>query len=250
MEQLVPPLAHRAVTALEALADPPVAAGRPAVRVCMVQSIDGVSAIDGTSGGLGDADDRAFYLACRSLADIVLVGAETVRSEAYGPAKLTPQLVVARLDRGQSALPRIAVVTRSMRLDLTSPLFADARDRPIVLTCEAAPHDAVHAAERVADVVVAGSTDVDLPSALRLLARDGCNLIGCEGGPTINGALLRAALVDELCISVAPVVAGPGPRIAEGAFAATAFGLHKLFRAGDRMFMRLRPTPADTPDDG
>lgn len=243
MLQLAPPVPHGEVTALEALADPPRANGRPAVRICMVQTIDGVAAIDGRSGPLGGEADRAFFLACRALADVVLVGAQTVRAERYGPAKLTPQLVVARQDRGQPPVPPIAVVSASLDLDPTAPFFTAARARPIILTCHAAPAARRTALAGVADVLIAGDETVDMATAVQLLGRDGCRLIGCEGGPRINAALLAAGLVDELCLSIAPFLAGDGPRIATPPVPATPLAVHKCFLAEGALFVRLRPRP-------
>lgn len=248
MRQVLPPVPHDEVTALEALADPPVAADRPAVRVCMVQSIDGVAAIDGSSGPLGSPADRAFYLAARSLADVVLVGAETARAEGYGPARLTPQLVVARMERAQPPLPRIAIVSRSLRLDLSAPFFTDARARPIVITCAAAPADQRRQAARVADVIVAGDESVDMVRAVHALAVDGCRLIGAEGGPTLNAALATAGLMDELCLSIAPMLAAQGPHVIGHLDTPLAMALHKLFVDDGNVFMRLRPA-APRPDD-
>lgn len=241
MQQLIPPVPHGQVTALEALADGPTAAGRPAVRLCMVQSLDGVTAVDGTSGALSSDADRAFYVACRSLADTVLVGAQTVRSEGYGPARLTPQLVVARLERGQPDLPRIAVVSRTLALDFDGPLFTEARQRTIVVTCEAAPANLRAKAATMAEVVVAGDDAVDLATALSALNRDGCRLVGCEGGPTLNAQLLDAGLVDEVCLSISPQLVGDGPRLTSSLRHPHPMRLHALLREGDGLFMRLRP---------
>lgn len=242
IQQLVPPPPHDApLTAVEALADPPSASNRPAVRVCMVQSIDGVVAIDGTSGALGGVADREFFLACRSLADIVLVGAQTVRAEGYGPARLTPQLVVARQGRGQPTHPSIAIVSRSLNLDFTSPLFTEPRAPTTVITCEAVDSDRRSAAEDAANVIVAGDESVDLALAVGALGSDGCRLISCEGGPTLNAHLFSAGLVDELCLSIAPVVVGDGPRFVTPPIEHGALTLHRLIRADDYLFARFRP---------
>ena len=79
------------------------------------------------------------FSALRAVADIVLAGAGTVRTERYGPARMLPAHEDARRSRGQSPRPRIAVVTRSLALDLDLPLFRDASDeyRPIVITTTA-----------------------------------------------------------------------------------------------------------------
>lgn len=206
------------VDPLEELSDLPTRDDRPAVRVVMIQSIDGTVAVDGRSGPLSGPADTEIYLANRSLADVVLVGAETVRAEDYGPARLTPALVAAREGRGQPPRPRIGVVSRSLDLDPASRLFTGTGVRPTVLTTEDASRDRRDRLAEVADVVVAGRGDVDLTEALHELGRQGTRRVVCEGGPTLNGALFRAGLVDEVCLTIAPVLAGDGPRAAAGRF--------------------------------
>lgn len=179
--------------------DPPEGEGRPGLRVNMIASADGAVTVDGRSGGLGGAGDRAVFHALRARADVVLVGAGTVRAERYGPP---------RGDRP----PRIAVVTRSCDLDWDAPLFAEPTTRPLVVTVAGAPPDRLARAGEVADVVVAGAEDVDLPRALRLLGDRGARAVLCEGGPSLNGRLAAAGLVDELCLTVAPLLAGGDAR--------------------------------------
>lgn len=243
----VEPIAREATMLATLAADPPRASGRPAVRLCMVQSVDGVAAVDGTSGPLGTPADREFFLACRSLADILLVGAGTARAEGYGPARLTPELIAARRERGQADLPPIAVVSRTLDLDLRAPFFTAAAARPIVVTCAAAPRRELDAITRMADVVVAGDRRVDLGAALADLGRSGARLVGCEGGPSLNGELLRAGLVDEVCLSVSPLIVGSGPRVVAGGGPIVPLTLHDAFRDGDSLFMRLRPRTASEP---
>ena len=204
---------------VDAYADLPVAVGRPGVRLNMIASIDGAIAVDGTSGGLGGDADRRVYLALRSLADIILVAAGTVRAEDYGPARLPEPLVADRLTRGQAPVPRIAVVSRSLDLDWAAPLFADADPgaRPLVLTCAAAPADALRRAGGAAEVVVAGDAVVDLPTALVALGARGARAVLAEGGPRLNAALAAAGVLDELCLTVSPrLVGGDARRILDG----------------------------------
>lgn len=227
--------------------DPPTATGRPAVRLCMVQSIDGSAAIDGVSGALGGDADREFFLACRSLADVVLVGAGTIRAEGYGPARLTPDLIAARRRRGQDDVPPIAVVSHSMGIDLTSDLFRRARPRPIIITWEGAPTDRIAAARAAADVIVAGRGGVDLDAALARLWESGHRLVGCEGGPSLNAALVRAARVDEIALSVALTLVGDGPRIVTGGFAPVDMSVHSMLSEDDGLFLRLRPRTRSGP---
>lgn len=196
-----------------------LAADRPFVLLNMVSSADGAIAVDGLSGGLSSAADKEVFFLLRSLADAIIVGAATARAENYGPPRLSSQLVEEREQRGQHALPRIAVVTRSMRLDWSSRLFAhQAADpqpaRPCVVCPADAPAAELAAADKVADVITAGEGDVDLAEGLRQLAAAGAKVVLCEGGPTLNGQLLAAGLVDELCLTLSPaLVGGLGRRI-------------------------------------
>ena len=183
-------------------------AGRPSMRMNMIASVDGATAVDGVSGGLGGPADHAVFMHLRALADVVLVGAGTVRAEGYGPPRLPDELREARRRRGQAPLPRLAVVSRSCALDWDAPIFRDTASRPIVVTAERAPAERRTAAARVADVVTAGAEDVDLAAALGALAGLGAGSVLAEGGPRLNGTLAAAGLVDELCLTVAPRLAG------------------------------------------
>lgn len=180
----------------------------PLVRVNFVASTDGAVTVDGRSGGLGSAADRRVFGTLRELADVVLVGAGTVRAENYGGAR--------RPTRGTTTPPPIAVVTGSAQLDPAARLFTDTRVAPIVLTGPAAPADRLALlADAGADVVV---LDPLSPAAvLGELGRRGLYRVLCEGGPRLFGDLVAADLVDELCLTVAPVLAaGAAGRIAVG----------------------------------
>ena len=198
--RLLVPEAIPGVDPLDVYRDVPVVEGRPAVRLNMICSADGASAVDGRSGGLGGPADRKVFAALRSLADVVLVAAGTVRAEHYGPAKVP-----------------IAVVSGSLRLDWETPFFTAAVHRPIVVTSALAPATTVQQAEAVADVLVAGDAAVDLGDAVAQLGARGFTHVLAEGGPTLNGALTAAGLLDELCLTIAPVlVSGDAKRILAG----------------------------------
>jgi riboflavin biosynthesis pyrimidine reductase len=185
---------------LEVYRDLPVVEGRPAVRLNMIGSVDGAAAVDGRSGGLGGPADRKVFAALRSLADVVLVAAGTVRAEHYGPGPLP-----------------IAVVSGSLRLDWDTPFFTAATHRPIVITAGRAPAGGRHRAETVADLVVAGDAEVDLAEAVAQLGERGFGHVLAEGGPSFNGSLAAAGLLDELCLTIAPVlVSGDAKRILVG----------------------------------
>jgi riboflavin biosynthesis pyrimidine reductase len=202
---------------------------RPWVLVNMIASVDGAATDpSGRSAGLGGPADLRVFAGIRGVADVVLAGAGTVRTERYGPARVLADLEEARRARGQSAQPRIAVVTRSLALDLELPLFREATDeyRPIVITTTAgldrvrstAGASATRDLAMVAEIVVAGDESVDWDTALRALrttARAGVVLV--EGGPNTNAQLVAADLVDELCLTVAPQLSGAdGLRIVSG----------------------------------
>jgi riboflavin-specific deaminase-like protein len=190
---------------------------RPWVLVNMVTTADGGTAVDGRSGPLGGAPDRRVFPHVRAVADVVLAAAGTVRAETYGPPKLTEELRAQRAERGQNEVPRLAIVTSSLDLDPTWALFTEAELPPLVITTEDAPADRLAALQRVAVVLTAGTGRVDLHQALGHLHRHDEGVVLCEGGPSLNGQLLASGLVDELCLTVAPLAIGGGSaRIAHG----------------------------------
>jgi 5-amino-6-(5-phosphoribosylamino)uracil reductase len=216
VRRLLPSPADR-VALIDAYPPLPARGGRPSVRVNMIASVDGATAVEGASGGLGGPADRAVFLHLRSLADLVLVGAGTVRAEGYGPPHLPSELQAARRERGQEPLPRLAVVSRSCLLDWDAPVFRDPGPRPIVVTTEEAPAGRRAAASAVADLLTAGREDVDLAAALSALGAGGADAVVAEGGPHLNGSLAGAGLVDELCLTIAPrLVGGDSTRIVAG----------------------------------
>ncbi|MEU3622684.1 hypothetical protein BS329_24680 [Amycolatopsis coloradensis] len=188
---------------------------RPWVQVNFVSSADGAVAVDERSEGLSHPADKRIFLLGRLLSDVILVGAGTARAEGYRGARISPERAARRVSLGLSEVPPIAVVTRSGELDPAGPLFTDTKVPPIVVTTENAPRAALERAG--ADVLVAGTDDVDLHVALKLLAGRGLYRVDCEGGPTLFGDLIAADLVDQLCLTIAPLLAGAGERrIADG----------------------------------
>jgi riboflavin biosynthesis pyrimidine reductase len=184
--------------------------GRCWVTAHMVGGLDGSAAIGGRVGDLSTAPDTELFRLMRALADVVLVGAETVRAEHYGVVRLPPDRAAARVAAGRPATPPIAVVTRSLRLDWSARVFADAppEARTLVITCAAADPRRLEQARQVADVIVAGDDRVDPDLALGRLAERGHRVVLCEGGPSWLGELVAAGLVDELCLTVAPLMGG------------------------------------------
>jgi riboflavin biosynthesis pyrimidine reductase len=159
----------------------------------MVSSLDGAIAVEGRSQGLSNPNDTQVLLTLRDIADVILVGAGTVRDEGYGPPRKDGQ--------------RVAVVTNSGRVDFASPLFTSGAG---FLVCpENLPDMPV-------DTLRCGAQHVDLVQAVARLREKvpGVKLVQAEGGGMLNGALAAADLIDELNLTISPLlVGGPSPRL-------------------------------------
>jgi riboflavin biosynthesis pyrimidine reductase len=191
---------------------------RPAVRINFVTSLDGAVQVDGYSRGLSGEADRKVFGILRRHADAVMVGAGTLRHEGYRAVRMSDDLRHWRTRRGLREDPTLVVVSAALDLDPASPTFTDAPVRPVVLTHSGADDAKRAALAESADVVVCGESVVDLGHGLDELRKRGLDQVLCEGGPHLFGALLAADLVDELCLTVSPLLAGPGSgRIIEGA---------------------------------
>jgi riboflavin biosynthesis pyrimidine reductase len=204
----------------------PAPAGRPWLLVNMVTALDGAISVDGRSGGLAGPPDKAVFMALRAVADVVMAGAGTVRTERYGPPNPSESVRRARLERGQAEVPRIAIVTRSLQLDVDAPLFTEAAEPPLVITCGEADPARMADLDGPGELVVAGSDAVDLGGAMAELARRGVGIVGCEGGPHLNGDLIAADLVDEWALTLSPMLAGAGAgRASQGAATSAPRGM-------------------------
>lgn len=192
--------------------------GRPGERRCwlranMIASLDGAATAGGRSGGLSGEADRQVFAMLRALTDVIVVGAGTARKEGYRPVRpRTEGTRWAWLREGRTPSPPIAVITRRLDLDLASPLLAasPADARTIVITTEAAPAGRRAAVAATADVVIAGRENVDVQAAVQALADRGHRRILTEGGPHLLGQFIDADLLDDLCLTFSPLLAGPG----------------------------------------
>jgi riboflavin biosynthesis pyrimidine reductase len=212
------------LTTLDALAEVyaypgQASAGTPWLRANMVASLDGAARHEGRSHPLSSAADMKIFGVLRGLADVVVVGAETVRQEGYRPARAREAFAGRRAAAGQPPVPAIAVVTASLDLDFGTALFTHTLVPTLLLTGAAAPADRVRAAgEAGARVVVAGDgAHVDPARALRELADRGMTRLLTEGGPRLLGQFAAAGALDELCLTIAPLItAGDATRITNG----------------------------------
>lgn len=192
--------------------------GRTRVRMNFVESADGAVTLGGRSGALGGETDRTLMHVLRTIADVVLVGAGTVRVEGYGGIRVGDEDVAWRRDKGLADQPALAIVSGGLRLEPTDDVFAEAVARPVVVTTDAAARARGGLLVPVADVMACGEGSVDLAAMLEEFAARGWTQVLCEGGPHLFGTLLDAGVVDEVCVTVAPRFVGGGAgRIVQGA---------------------------------
>jgi riboflavin biosynthesis pyrimidine reductase len=191
-----------------AYGDVPGPRGGPWLRIGMVMSADGsVTDERAWTDGLGGAADFRVFRTLRALADGIMVGAATVRTGRIGPHRLRPELRARREAIGKPAPAPIVVVSGSLALDWTLPLFTAGRS--IVVTSAVALDTADVPAQ--VQVVAAGKESVDLARAAgELRERFGLAHLLCEGGPVLTTAVIAAGLADELCLSIAPTLIGGG----------------------------------------
>ena len=234
--------------ALEDLYAYPAELSKPFVQVNFVASADGAATVSGRSRGLSSPADKKVFALGRDLADVVLVGAGTALAEGYEGVRRTETRGDRRERLGLSEVPPIAVVTGRGSVPPDAPLIKKTAVPPIVITTEAAPQEWRSAiAEAGADVVLAGEDRVDPARALSALADRGLLRVCCEGGPLLFADLIAADLVDQLCLTVAPLLAGAGAvRIAEGLPTAEPLPLTLESALSDEGFLMLRYRRAAT----
>lgn len=206
----------------------------------MVSSVDGATTVRGQSTPLSDDADRAMFRALRAACDAVLVGAGTVRAEDYGAIRLDDRAQGLRRAAGLEPLPRLVIVSRSLYFEPSARVFEDSDRMPIVFTGADAPIERRRALEDKAEVVVAGDVGVDPARALDMLADRGHGVVLCEGGPTLNASLLEAGLVDEIDLTLSPlVVGGMSHRIVAGATEGEReFRLERVLAGEKMLFLR------------
>lgn len=187
------------------------------MRANFVASIDGAATHNGLSAGLGSpADSRVFDL-LRRLADVIVVGAGTVRAEGYGPMRLDDAQVAWRVQHGLAPHPVFAIVSSSLELDPASTVFTNAPSTPLVFTGSRAPGDRRVALAEVAEVIDCGEFRVDTRLMRRALAERGLMQLHSEGGPQLLGTMIEEGTIDELCLTLsARLEGGTASRITDG----------------------------------
>jgi riboflavin-specific deaminase-like protein len=180
---------------------------RPRVLLNMVSTLDGRATLGGRSGELGNAADRELFHALRSVVDAVMVGAGTARAERYGRLVREESARELRRTRGLAEEPLACIVSGRLALGPDTPLLADPQARVAILTTsQASVRDC---AAHIEYVRAARDGRLDMPAALEELGqRFGVHTVLCEGGPHLNGQLLQDGLVDEMFLSLSPLLAG------------------------------------------
>jgi riboflavin biosynthesis pyrimidine reductase len=187
--------------------------GRPWLVANFVATVDGATVVEGGSTAINDPDDKAMFAALRSVPDFIVVGAGTVRAENYRPVTLDEGRRSARVSAGLEPAPHLVIMSRSLDLDPAARVFGDPEHRVTIMTDGGAPADRFAALSEVADVVRLRDTHVtEIIHYLRM-----ARVVLCEGGPSLMGQFVAAGLIDELALTVAPLlVGGESPRLAHG----------------------------------
>jgi riboflavin biosynthesis pyrimidine reductase len=179
----------------------------PAIAINMVTSVDGATTLGGRVGLLTGPADQALLRRLREESDAVLVGAATVRAEAYSRL-LRDESRELRLRARGSAEPLLCIVSRDANLGPCAPALREAPGPLIFLTTE----DALlpQADREILGLRAPPGEDRSIelrPLLTRLRADFGVESVVCEGGGTLNAALLGEGVVGELFVAVSPLIA-------------------------------------------
>jgi riboflavin biosynthesis pyrimidine reductase len=214
---------------------------RPKVAAAMIASADGRAAVQGRSVALGHPADRALLRELRAGADAVLVGAQTMAAERYATL-LDPEHRALRAARGEPEHPLIATVSRRLDLSLEIPVLHERGVEVLVFTESDAPPPRVGGRLQVHRFAPGTLT---LTRVLQALGERGVRGVACEGGPSLLRRLVAEGGLDDLLLTIAPLLAaGDAPSIVEGpAFAPPAtLALREIHRADDHVFLHYGAT--------
>jgi riboflavin biosynthesis pyrimidine reductase len=180
------------------------------VRANMVLTPDGAGAFHGRTKAITDPADQVLLGYLRGRADAVMVGAATIQAEHYGPVRLKPEVRAQREQDGYAAAPPLVVVTAHANLPTTLPVFDPEAPRTIVATLASSAAKATELHD-VADVIVVGEDELDLSRLVDVLAERGLHRVLCEGGPFLLSQLIEHDLIDDMCLTLSPFLAGSQP---------------------------------------
>ncbi|NDA58995.1 MAG: pyrimidine reductase family protein [Actinobacteria bacterium] len=183
----------------------------PWLRSMMVMTLDGATVgPDGLSGSISGAADKRVFMETRRLSDAIVVGAGTIRAERYRPMVAKPEWQDARADAGLARAVQVVIVSGRLDLPWDEPLFSDSTLPVIVVTSESADTRQLAVANDHAQVWQIGATSVDLRAMVTALHERGLRRLVCEGGEALLDGLVREELVDEMDVTISPMLAGAG----------------------------------------
>ena len=210
---------------------------RPHTYTNFALTIDGHASIEGRSGAIGSDTDTAMLVGLRMAAEAVMIGAGTMRAERYGRIFTEPERRAERERRGLPPDPLFVLVSGRLDLPWDADLFTDGGGRVLIFTSSAErPPDTATPLE-----VVRRPDGIELGELMRhLRVEEGVRALLCEGGPGLHARLLEAGLVDELFVTLGPLLAGgEGPSFTRGLDETRIeLELRWLLRAGSELFAR------------
>jgi riboflavin biosynthesis pyrimidine reductase len=210
---------------------------RPRVVAAMIASADGRASVDGRSVALGHPADRALLRELRAAADAVLVGRATLAAEGYANL-LDDDQRARRRESGREETPLVATVSRRLELPLGIGLFAEPSSRVAVYT-ESGAQPPATAARLTVHRFAPGALEVGAVLA-HLGTEHGARLVLCEGGPTLLRCVVAERALDDLFLTVSPLLlAGDAERLLSGPALepAARLALRDVHRAGEHLFL-------------
>lgn len=245
MQQLLPSVRSDHMPGLDELRDGRstrrggTSGARPWVMANMVMGLDGAFSVEGRSAGLSSDADRTFFHRLRAVSDVILVGAGTARVENYRRPSNAGDALAWREAKGLGAAARLAMVSRSGRLPLEMAAMQGPGEVPLLFHPGAASvaYDTTQVEQRVC-----GETEVGLADVLQALHAEGAELVLTEGGPTLLGALHEADLLDEVFITLAPLMVGGRHTglLGDATAEPRDYDLHRLLEADGSLFLNYR----------
>jgi riboflavin biosynthesis pyrimidine reductase len=211
---------------------------RPYLFMNFVATLDGRAAVDGHTKALGSAADLDMLLSLRATADALLIGSGTLRAEGYARLVGNEERRARRRAKGLAEDPTAVLISRGLDLPWETAGLFKAPNQPVLVYTSsdgqpppvAAPLELVRLDEPTPTAVLAD------------LRRRGVRALLSEGGPRLHRSLLAAGLVDELFLTITPMVTSDElePTIVAGGKLPAPIGLELLWvlGAGPELFTR------------
>ncbi len=215
---------------------------RPHVSINMAITADGkIASANRAVSTFGSRADHAHLLALRDKTDAILTGAGTLNGQA--------QVTLGPGPKSKTKPPLRIIASGSGRVDARHKIFRNPGAPVLVLSTDGISRSRLKNLEAAAHTVkIFGADEINFNLALVWLQKEwGVKRLLCEGGGQLNDALFRADVVDEVNLTVCPLILGgrEAPTIAEGlGFAqlkdAAQFSLKSHRQVGNELFLLYR----------